>query len=177
MDAEVVFAVVGGVGLLLLLASLLVGDVVEGLDELLPGADWLAGPTVGAFLAAFGFVGLVVTGAQDSVLPALGAGTAAGVGAGAAAAAGYRSLTRVRTDATPTARDLVGVEGQVVTAIAESGYGEVVVRLAGSPTKLSAQADVPVGRGTRVWVSEVVSPTAVRVRPVDALGPGTPAAG
>ena len=176
MGAEVVFGVVGGVGLVLLLASLLLGDlldgVVEGLDELLPGADWLSGPTVGAFLAAFGFVGLVVESAQGAVLPALGAGAAAGTGAGLAAAAGYRALTRVRTDATPTSRDLVGTEGQVVTAIADSGYGEVVVRLAGSPVKLSAQSDVPVERGSRVWVSEVLSATAVRVRPVDALGPG-----
>ena len=173
MGPEVVLGVLGGVGLLLLVASLLVGDVAEGLDELVPGADWLAGPTIGAFLAAFGFVALVVSGA--GALPALAAGGAAGVAAGGAAAAGYRALTRVRTDATPTSRDLVGVEGRVVTAIPSGGYGEVVVRLAGSPTKLSAQAEGPVARGERVWVSQVLSSTSVAVRRVEALGSGADA--
>ena len=112
------------------------------------------------------------------MLPALGAGTAAGVGAGTAAAAGYRSLTRVRTDATPTVRDLVGVEGQVVTAIAESGYGEVVVRLGGSPTKLSAQGRRP-GRARHagLGVGGRVPRRPCACGRSTPSGPGTPPAG
>ena len=56
------FVVVGLVGAVLLVAFLLLDDVLEGI---LPDADWISGPALGAFLAAFGLFGWVGQEAFD----------------------------------------------------------------------------------------------------------------
>ncbi len=52
----------------------------------------------------------------------------------------------------------------MITAIPEAGYGEVRLVAGGHVRKFSARADRPIETGTEVWVSAVVSPTAVEVR-------------
>jgi hypothetical protein len=48
------FVVIGVIGALLLVSTLLFDDVI---DDMIPGLDFLSGPVVGAFLAAFGLFG------------------------------------------------------------------------------------------------------------------------
>ncbi len=67
------------------------------------------------------------------------------------------------TDATPTAGDLVGTKGVVVTPIPAGGYGEVRVRIGGQPMKLYARAGKPIALGAAVVVTEALSETNVLV--------------
>ncbi len=61
------------------------------------------------------------------------------------------------------------MEGLVLTPVGAAGYGEIALRVGGHRIKLTARADRPLPGATRVWVVEVLSPTAVRVEPVDEL--------
>lgn len=155
------FLLVGGLGLLLLVASLVVGEVLDGLLDGV-GGDILSTAAVAGFLAGFGFTGAVAaqslgTGAATAV------GVAGGLGLGAAAGLMTRSLSRSRTDPTPTSAALLGIAGTVVTDIPSQGYGEVSVVVAGHLGKLNARADEALAAGTPVTVTAVLSPTSVVV--------------
>jgi membrane protein implicated in regulation of membrane protease activity len=162
----VVFLVVGGIGIAVLAASLLVGDLIH-LGH--PDADGpFSLPSVAAFVGAFGFGGALAVGIVGSPgLFAMGAGVAGGVIVAVPAALGTaalaRAASRMRTDATPTRADLVGRLGVVVTAITDGGYGEVRVSIGGQPVKLNARADRPVPLGAHVFVVEAPSDTSVVV--------------
>jgi membrane protein implicated in regulation of membrane protease activity len=154
--------VVGGIGILLLLVSLVAGDFVDGfLDGV--GPDLLSGLAVAGFLAAFGFVGALVadSGASSAVtlLSGLAAGSVVAVGAGQAS----KRLMRGGDEATVRSSGLVGLTGTVVEPVPADGFGMVSVVAAGHITRLNARADEPLGSGTAVVVTSVLSPTSVRV--------------
>lgn len=163
------FVVIGAVGLLLLVVTLVLGDLVDGLVDGF-GPDWLSGTAMAAFLAAVGFGGAL--GLQLG-LGTAGA-TAVGVGAGAAAGvlAGLltRSLTREVDTVTPRSDALVGVLATVVSDVPADGYGTVALVVAGHPTRLNARSSHALSSGTQVRVSSVLSSTAVQVEPTTASG-------
>ena len=156
------FLVAAVVGAVVLLVSLLFDDVIDGL---LPETEWLSGPAIGAFFVAFGVVGWMLS-------DGIGAGdvAAAGAGVGAGLVFGYgtyrlaKTLMNAPTDPTPRTATLVGAHGTVVTAVRGGGSGEVVVRLAGQPTKLLATSSADLATGSSVVVVEVLSPTKVVVQ-------------
>lgn len=156
-----VFLVIGAVGLVVLLVSLLVGEVFDGLFDALPG-DVLSTSVVAGFLAAFGFAGGLAVGSLGTPL-AVGVGVVSGGLVGGGAGWLTRSLSRMRTDDTPTGGALVGLPGTVVTQIPSQGYGEVSVTVAGHLTKLNARADEVLYVGTPVTVTATLSPTSVMV--------------
>jgi membrane protein implicated in regulation of membrane protease activity len=161
----VAFLVVGGIGIAVLAASLLVGDLIH-LGH--PDADGpFSLPSVAAFVGAFGFGGALAASVVGSGTVAMLAGVVAGVAIAFPAALGTaalaRAVSRMRTDATPTRADLVGRLGVVVTAITDGGYGEVRISIGGQPVKLNAQADRPVPLGAHVFVVEAPSDTSVVV--------------
>ncbi len=166
-----VFLVLGIVGVVLLLASLLLGDLFEGLLSSLEAIelDLDAGglfslPVLAAFLAAFGFGGALAMAAFDeSPVAGLVGGALGGLLIGWIAWRLTRALLRMATDATPTSHDLLGTQGKVITPLREHGLGEVLVRLGGQPVKLSARSDQDLALGESVVVVEVVSPTSVLV--------------
>ncbi|MEU7486158.1 hypothetical protein [Streptomyces sp. NPDC042319] len=167
------FLGLGIAGIVVLALSLVLDGVLEGLfdglgvlDGLLDGV--LSLPVVAGFVSMLGFVGALALGTTG-----LGAGAAAAAGTLAGLAAGWltwrlcRALRHGQTAATPQGDDLLGTAGSVVTAIPADGYGEVLLRLAGQPVKLAAKGEVPLERGTEVWVAATLSPTSVAVRPVE----------
>ncbi len=163
-----VFLIIGLAGLALLVAALVAGEVLDGVLEPINGVlggDLLSTGVLAGFLGAFGFTAHAVTPAAGA-----GVGSAVGVVAGLLVGAGAGFLTRFlasgRTDGTPSAAALVGLGGTVLTALPSQGYGEVVVVVAGHPTKLNARSYGPVPVGMPVTVVSVISPTAVRVAPV-----------
>lgn len=165
-----VFLVLGTVGVVLLLASLLLGDLFEGLVGWLDGIDldvdggWFSLPVLAAFLSAFGFGGALASSAADgNVAVGLVGGAAAGLLLGYLAWRLTRALMGMATDATPTASDLVGKPGKVVTPLAGNRLGEVLVRSGGQPVKVSARSRADLATGEAVVVVEVVSPTSVVV--------------
>ncbi|MFN0283785.1 MAG: hypothetical protein ACKVZ6_17665 [Kineosporiaceae bacterium] len=155
------FIVIGVIGLLLLVASLVLGEVFDGLFDAI-GGDVLSTAAVAGFLAAFGFAGAIAARSAGGTVAVL-VGVVAGVVVGGVAGVVTRGLSRSRTDATPTSGALVGLAGTVVTAVPSQGYGEVSVTVAGHLTKLNARAETALAVGTPVMVTATLSPTSVVV--------------
>jgi membrane protein implicated in regulation of membrane protease activity len=161
------FLVLGVVGLLLLVASLVLGDVIDGVDL---GPDWLSGTAVAAFLAAVGFAGALALQAGLGTTLATAVGVGAGLAAGVLAGALTRSLTREADDVTPRSGALLGSTATVVSDVPADGYGTVSLVVAGHPTRLNARASTGLRTGQQVRVSAVLSSTAVQVEPLTASG-------
>jgi membrane-bound ClpP family serine protease len=170
--ATVVFLIIGGLGVLLLVLSLLGIELLD-LDGLVPLE------VVAAMLGTFGFAAAIgSTLLEGGPVPALLG--AAVIGAIASLPAGWLTLRLVRaarnmaTDATPTRDDLLGSMGVVVTPIPEHGYGEVRVTMGGQPVKLNAQAEGEITLGTEIFVIAVPSETSVVVEPMTTKADGSP---
>lgn len=161
------FLVLGVVGLLLLVATLVLGDVLEGVDL---GPDWLSGTAAAAFLAAVGFAGALALQAGLGVTAATAVGVGAGAAAGALAAVVTRALTRDVDDVTPRSGALLGSTATVVSDVPADGYGTVSLVVAGHPTRLNARATTGLRTGQQVLISAVLSSTAVQVEPLTASG-------
>lgn len=163
-----IFIVLGVVGVVLLLASLLLGDIFDGLSDALDfdGGGYLSGPAIGAFLGAFGFGAALIHSNTDVGVggSALG-GLAVGAAVGGIVGVVTHSLMNLSTDPTPRAADLLGARATVVTRIPEQGFGEVTLVQGGHFMKLSARADGSVREGTPVIVTAVLSSTSVTVSP------------
>jgi len=169
--AVTVFTVIGGVGLLIVLTTLLVGELFDGLFGALDidaGGGVFSAPVIGSFLAAFGFgAALIMTSTGASArLSALG-GLASGLVVGGVALAMMRTLMRMPTDATVTTRGLEGTPGVVITPVPAHGYGEVTIRHHGEQRKYNAMADEDLPVGTRIQVTGVLSSSAVVVAPAN----------
>lgn len=160
-----VFVLVGIVGAVLVVASLVLGDALDGLLNAVDlGGGLVTTPVIGGFLAAFGFGAALTRDALGTPFAAL-VGALAGVAFGGAAGLLTRALLRMRTDPTPRAADLVGRIGVVLTPVPVNGYGQVRVQAHGQRLQLSARADEALPVGAQVVVVEVASPTAVVVTP------------
>ena len=159
------FLLIGMVGVGLIGAALLFGDVLDGMLDFID-LDATGGlfslPVIGSFIAAFGFgAALLMSGLNFSTGAALGGGVVAGVTMGGAALGVTRALLNMPTDPTPRTQDLVGSLGTVITRIPANGLGEVTIAHAGQRVKLNAKSDVD--SGTTVVVVDVTSPTSVVV--------------
>lgn len=156
-----VFIVLGVIGAIVLVVTLLFDDFV---DELIPGLGFLSGPVVGAFLVAFGAFGWFAGSGIGAETPAaIAAAVAGGALFGGVTYKFTRALMNQHTDATPTTSSLIGSQAKVVTPIAADGLGEVLVSLGGASTKYTATANVALPIGTTVVVTAVESATKVRV--------------
>jgi hypothetical protein len=166
-EAVTAFIVIGVVGLALVLLSLVLGEVFEGLLgglDIDAGGGILSAPVLGSFLASFGFGAALImfaTGASASV-GALG-GLLSGVVIGGIALVMMRSLVNMPTDETVSTSGLTGAPGVVLTAIPAEGYGEVTIRHHGSQHKYNARALEALPAGTPVTVTAVLSTSAVQV--------------
>ena len=161
-----IFLIIGGAGVAVLALALLGGELLHFANPDVDGPVSLE--TVAGFAGAFGFGAAIANeliGGGSTLL----IGGAAGIGLLSAFPIAWlasrlsRLARNMRTDATPTRSDLVGSLGLVVTPIPASGYGEVRVRVAGQPVKLSAKADRPIPIGAQVFVVETLSETSVVV--------------
>jgi len=161
------FIVIGMVGLAIVLLTLLVGEVFDGLFGALDvdaGGGVFSAPVIGSFLAAFGFGAALILFSTDAnaTIGALG-GLASGGVVGGFALLLMRSLMTMPTDETVTTRGLEGVRAIVITPIPQDGYGEVTIRHHGEQRKYNAQADELLPVGSRVEVTAVISASAVIV--------------
>jgi membrane-bound ClpP family serine protease len=159
------FLVIGLVGLVLLLVSLVVGDLFDGALDVLAG-DVFTSAVIGAFVSATGFGGAAAQAFGLPMVLAVPAGLATGVVFGAFAYWLTSLLSDADSDATPTTDDALGREGRVVTDIPEVGFGVVTILVGGHTMRLNAKAELPLEPGTEVHVTSILSPTAVTVAPV-----------
>jgi membrane protein implicated in regulation of membrane protease activity len=159
------FVAVAIIGFVLLGIFLVFDDV---LDSVLPESEWLSGPAIAAFLAAFGIVGwMLQEGTSTALWVAVVGGVVAGLALGYLTFRLARLLMNSPTDAVPQTGRLVGAHATVVTPVRAGGLGEVLIRSAGQPTKLTATADSDLEVGATVVVVEVLSDTKVNVERSD----------
>lgn len=157
------FLIIGIVGLVLLVATFLIGEFLDGVFDGI-GGDWFSGAALGGFLAAFGFVG-ELTSRSLGVGAGVGLGLLAGVVVGGIAAWLTRTLQRTPDHSTVSTGGLVGRTCSVSTPIPEGGLGEVTLVASGHITRLNARSVEPIAAGTTVTITAVLSATAVQVEP------------
>jgi len=157
------FLVIGAVGVVLLLVSLVLGDIVDGALDF--GGDLLSGSALAGFLGAFGFAGALALDATDSTGAAVTVGLVAGVVIGGGVGFVSSRLQRGGDGANVRTSDLVGRDATVVSAIPAEGYGEVSMIASGHITKLNARAPGGLTSGTPVRITAVLSATSVAVEP------------
>lgn len=160
-----VFLILGILGSLALAVFIILGDFFDaafhfdGFDS-----EIFSVSAIAAFVGAFGFGGLAASAFLDTFWVTVPVGLVSGFLAAWGALGLTRWLKRGESGAIVKNEALVGSEARVVTDIPSSGFGEV--RIHGSHDKRAAISPVPIPAGTQVWVSAIISPTAVEVRPV-----------
>lgn len=164
------FLIIGAIGVALLLVSLVLGDLFSMEHLNVFDSELFSTASLAGFIGAFGFGGALAHGSGLGYPLSIGVGVVLGIIF--AWAAGWLTKQLKREDPNALAaetKSLIGLSGQVISAIPDAGYGEVRVLAAGQPLKLNARSDRPLEQGTKVWVSDVLSATAVQVSPVDPL--------
>ena len=156
-----VLYVLGGTGLVLLLGGLLFGDALDGVFDALDAGPGITA-AVGAALTALGFGGALLANPLGLLV-----GTLAGAALGAAVGVATFLLVRLALGQEPTpapaSSDLFGAFGTVVSPVPPGGYGQVALTVRGSRVQVSARCDEPLDAGRPVYVTEVLSATAVVV--------------
>ncbi|WP_346058033.1 hypothetical protein [Leucobacter alluvii] len=158
-----IFLIIGVVGGVLLLISLLLDGIFDAFDF---GDGPLSLTTIAAFTAIFGFASFASVGAGMSTPVATIVGALSGLLGAAAAWWLSRAIRGAESNTAVSGTDLVGSTGAVVLAIPANGLGEVAVTRHGERISLSASAEAPVPRGAQVRIVQVVTSTSVRVEPV-----------
>lgn len=160
------FLITAALGFGLLVLGLVVDDFLDFMDG---DGGLLSAPVIGAFLGAFGIGGWAATSITGNGFLGLIAAGAAGLILGWIALRLSISLIDMHTDATPTSNDYLGQLGRVVTPVSNLSSGEIMIRVGGSPVKLTARSDDDLALGSQVIVVEVLSSNSVRVMPADEL--------
>ncbi len=165
----ITFYVIGGIGIAILVLSIVLGDLFDGaLSFLDVGSDFFSSAALGGFLGAFGFAGAIGLDATDNVTAGVGIGFAAGLAVGAGAGLVSSQLQRGGDESNVRTSTLTGRTATVLNAIPEGGYGEVTIGVSGHITKLNARSAAPVAAGTPVTITAVLSATSVQVAPLEA---------
>lgn len=158
-----IFLVIGIVGGVLLILSLVLDGIFDAFDF---GDGPLSLTTIAAFTSIFGFTAFASVGAGMDTPVAAVVGAVVGLLGGAAAWWLSRLIRSAESSTAVSGADLIGVEGSVVLAIPEGGLGEVALTMHGERVSLAATADAPLARGTAVRVVQTLTSTSVRVEPV-----------
>jgi membrane protein implicated in regulation of membrane protease activity len=158
-------------GGLLLLVSVVVGEVLDAIDLPFVGGGSGIVPPLLAFVALFGAGGLL--GRQTLQLPGDQA-TYLALGVGALGALGTGGLLRLlrRSEAGPEFRieSLVGHTGQAETPIGPGTLGQVTIDAMGGSQRFIASSEVDLAQGRLVRVRAIVGGRLV----VEPLDPATP---
>lgn len=168
------FLAIGVIGIVMLVVTLLVDDLFDGMLDALGGGEWFTGAAIAGFLGALGFTGALVDSLTDNRILAWVIGLAVGLALGVAVGWITARMRNADSGSAPGSRELVGVTATVATPIPAGGFGTVRLRHGGHLTTMNARCDSPVGSGATVWVVESISPGAVLVRPVRPLDPDPP---
>ena len=156
--------VIGCIGLAVLVISLVAGDLFGGALDALAG-DVFSSAVVGAFVAATGFGGAATQALGAPAAVTVPVGLVAGVVFGGFAYWLTRLIRDGGSDATVTVDDALGCSGRVVTGVPVDGFGVVTILVGGHLLRLNARADQSLEQGVEVYVSGVLSPSAVTVTP------------
>lgn len=122
-----VFALCAVIGVLVLIASLVLGDMdFGGADVDAAGLPWLSAPALAAAVGVFGVVGWPLSVGTDLDVPVVvGIAAAAGIGAYGLLMAVLRSMRRAQTGTVVGLSAAVGTIGELSMAIPAGGWGQV----------------------------------------------------
>jgi hypothetical protein len=157
------FLTIGVIGLVVLAASALFDDIVDGVFGL--DIPFLSGHAISAAVAMFGFVAYLTDNAGWGTGATIGTATAVGILVGGLLGQVVRVLRHDDGEEAPSSSNIVGAQGYVTAAIIPGRYGQVALTLAGHPMRYSAMADEPIAAGVPVEVAASLSSTSVRVVP------------
>lgn len=158
-----IFLVIGLVGGVLLLISLVLDGIFDAFDF---GDGPLSLTTIAAFTAIFGFTAFACVGAGLSTPAASTFGALAGLLGGAAAWWLSRLIRSAESTTAVSGDELVGAEASVVLAIPAGGLGEVALIRHGERVSLSATSETAFPRGVRVRIAQTITATQVSVEPL-----------
>ena len=161
------FLIVGGVGLVLLIIALVVGEIGDFGHADADGPFSL--PAIAAFIGGIGFVGAIPAALLGDlstswrVLISVAIGVVGAIPIAWGAVRLTAGLMRMNTDPTLSERDLIGRLGQVITAIPAGGLGEVRLSVGGQPLKYNARSAEALPSGTPIYVIDTPTATSVEV--------------
>lgn len=170
------FLIIGGIGLVILVLALVLGDFLDlsvPFEGMLDN-DIFSVATISAFVGAFGFGGAIAQEIFSTLFIAIPIAVVMGVLFSWFTIWLTRALKNSATGTSVNTKSLVGREAKVLTAIPEDGYGQVFLSVNGHRSKYSAKSEFAIESGTSVWISQVLSATAVMVQPTHPLGGGDP---
>lgn len=170
MTLELAYWLALGIGLGLLVLSLLVGDLFDFINVDI-GGDFAAAPVFFTGTAAFGAGGLLGLNAFGlsagmSVLVGLGFGFVLG----GLSALLFAALGRQETKESFSTDKLVGARGRCTLAVEPGKQGRVAVQYGGMTRTHTATSDVSIAVGQEVVVIDVIGST-LRVSTVEASTP------
>lgn len=155
-----VFLIIGIIGAVLLLVSVLLDGLFDVFDF---GDGPLSLTSIAAFGTIFGFAAFGSIGAGASTGAAAAIGSGAGLLGGAAAWWLSRLVRGAESNTSITSDELVGSEASVVLAIPAGGLGEVALVRHGERISLAATAAHAIPRGTRVRITQTLTASSVSV--------------
>lgn len=155
------FLIIGIIGAVLLLVSLLLDGIFDLFDF---GDGPLSLTTIAAFTTLFGFIAFSLVGSGFSTGHAALWGAVAGLGGGVLAWWLARLMRNSESNTAVTSAELKGLEAVVVLNVpGGSGYGEIALTQYGERVSLAAAAKEDIARGEKVLIIESLTPTAVLV--------------
>lgn len=160
-----------GVGLGLLVLSVLLGDVFDFIDFDIGGTDLAVMPILFTAAAAFGAGGLIGIeafglGRGGSIFAGLGTGVAAGALAGAL----FALLRRQEATDGFTMSQLIGERGRCSLTIGPGKVGKVSVTYGGMTRTFSASSADEIATGEEVVVSDVIGSQLTVAKPATGQG-------
>ncbi len=157
-----IFLVIGGIGFIFLLISLLVGDLFESLDFDVDGIDGgghslFDSRTISVFLTAFGGIGAVALQfGYGGFISAL-FGIVGGLVLGAMVFAFGYFLYSQQASSSVTMRDLIGRTAEVTVKIQAGTVGQISCRIGEETVEKLARSrsGEEIKRGTNVFIEEI----------------------
>lgn len=165
MTLEVAYWLALGLGLGLLVLSLLLGDVFDVLPFEFGGGDFSAAPVFFTATAAFGAGGLIGQLVFEMGNASVLTGLAGAVLVGGLTAVLFAALTRQEAVETFERSKLVGMRGRATLALGPDKTGRVTVQYAGMTRSLSATSHEDIKAGEEIVVRDVVGNSLTVARP------------
>ena len=157
MALELVYWITLGLGIGLLLLSLLLGDLFDFFSIELPGGDFSAAPVFFSAVSAFGaggLLGLKAFGLTTGGSIVSGVGT--GVVMGGLTALLFLALRRQEATESFGLSQLIGLRARCTVAISPGHRGKVSVFHAGMTRSLAAMSADAIAEGQEVVVTDVL---------------------
>jgi len=172
LNLLVLFAIIGGVGFLFLLISLVVGDVFEAVGFDLDGGanggvdfGLLDSRVIAVFLTAFGGFGVIGTQMAFGAVGSSMIGLLGGVVFAAVVSLFGRFLVAQQASSSVTDSDLVGRTAQVTVAIRSGAVGQITAKVGDERVERIARAKdgVEIAAGSIVKVESVIGDSVIVV--------------